>query len=79
MIGATGVEDKLQQNVKDTIQSLRKAGIKTWILTGDKKETAVNAAKIGGLIENHWDKIEIDPENQEEFRNSLNTQMRDVK
>ena len=42
LIGVTGVEDKLQENVSDTIESLRQAGIKIWVLTGDKMETAVN-------------------------------------
>ena len=40
MIGATVVEDKLQDGVPDTIQSLHEANIKVWMLTGDKLETA---------------------------------------
>ena len=39
LIGATAVEDKLQEDVADTLFSLRKAGIKIWVLTGDKQET----------------------------------------
>ncbi|KAJ8890465.1 hypothetical protein PR048_009974 [Dryococelus australis] len=42
LLGATGVEDKLQEGVQETLESLRAAGIKVWILTGDKVETAVN-------------------------------------
>ena len=42
LIGAIGVEDKLQEGVKDTLEALGQAGIKVWILTGDKKETAKN-------------------------------------
>ena len=42
LVGVTAVEDKLQENVSDTIESLRQAGIKIWVLTGDKMETAVN-------------------------------------
>ena len=42
LIGATGVEDKLQEGCATTIQALRRAGIKVWVLTGDKKETAIN-------------------------------------
>lgn len=37
LIGATAIEDKLQDNVKITIERLRSAGIKVWMLTGDKK------------------------------------------
>jgi len=36
----TGVEDNLQDNVADTISSLKQAGVKVWMLTGDKIETA---------------------------------------
>ena len=39
--GATAIEDKLQVGVPDTIANLAKAGIKLWVLTGDKRETAV--------------------------------------
>ena len=42
LIGSTWVEDKLQDNVPGTLQDLRKAGIKVWMLTGDKFETAKN-------------------------------------
>lgn len=38
--GLTGVEDKLQEDVKQTLELLRNAGIKIWMLTGDKIETA---------------------------------------
>ncbi len=42
LIGAVAVEDKLQDRVTETLVRLGTAGIKVWILTGDKKETAVN-------------------------------------
>ncbi|KAM4635236.1 phospholipid-transporting ATPase IC [Polymixia lowei] len=42
MIGATAIEDKLQDGVPQTIAKLAKADIKIWVLTGDKKETAEN-------------------------------------
>lgn len=40
LLGLTGVEDKLQDEVKSTLELLRNAGIKIWMLTGDKVETA---------------------------------------
>ena len=40
LLGLTGVEDKLQNDVKSSIENLRNAGIKIWMLTGDKVETA---------------------------------------
>ncbi|KAG8599188.1 hypothetical protein GDO81_002925 [Engystomops pustulosus] len=42
MLGATAIEDKLQDGVPQTIHTLSKADIKIWVLTGDKKETAEN-------------------------------------
>ncbi|KAM4634801.1 phospholipid-transporting ATPase ID-like isoform 1-T2 [Polymixia lowei] len=42
LLGATAVEDKLQDGVPQTIQKLAKADIKIWVLTGDKQETAEN-------------------------------------
>lgn len=50
LLGATAVEDALQDKVKDTIESLRCAGIMVWVLTGDKVETALNIAKSCGHI-----------------------------
>ncbi|KAH8788465.1 hypothetical protein F5883DRAFT_479211 [Diaporthe sp. PMI_573] len=42
LIGASAVEDKLQQGVPETIAKLREANVKIWMLTGDKRETAIN-------------------------------------
>ncbi|XP_050303253.1 probable phospholipid-transporting ATPase IM isoform X2 [Anthonomus grandis grandis] len=42
LIGATAIEDKLQDGVPGTISNLIMAGIKIWVLTGDKQETAIN-------------------------------------
>ncbi|KAK2749706.1 phospholipid-transporting atpase [Colletotrichum kahawae] len=44
LVGASAVEDKLQDGVPQTIEKLRKASIKIWMLTGDKRETAINIA-----------------------------------
>ena len=50
LIGATAIEDKLQDQVGETISALKNAGIKIWVLTGDKMETAVNIARSCKLI-----------------------------
>ncbi|KAG8453626.1 hypothetical protein GDO86_000310 [Hymenochirus boettgeri] len=42
LLGATAIEDKLQDSVPETIETLVKADIRIWILTGDKQETAIN-------------------------------------
>lgn len=49
--GATGIEDRLQEGVPDTIAALREAGIQLWVLTGDKQETAVNIAYACRLLD----------------------------
>ena len=42
LVGSTAIEDRLQDDVEETIISLKEAGIKIWVLTGDKLETARN-------------------------------------
>ena len=48
-LGVTGIEDKLQQSLKSTIQNLRSGGIKIWMITGDKMETAECIGRSCGL------------------------------
>ncbi|XP_015172643.1 PREDICTED: probable phospholipid-transporting ATPase IF [Polistes dominula] len=48
LLGVTAVEDRLQENVEETLECLRVAGIKVWVLTGDKAETAENIAFLCG-------------------------------
>lgn len=50
LLGVTGVEDKLQEDVKATLELLRNAGIKVWMLTGDKIETATCIAISSKLV-----------------------------
>ncbi|XP_049643871.1 phospholipid-transporting ATPase IK [Suncus etruscus] len=50
LLGVTAIEDKLQDEVPETIQCLKDADIKVWVLTGDKKETAVNIGYACGLF-----------------------------
>lgn len=50
LLGLTGVEDKLQDNVKPTLELLRNSGIKIWMLTGDKVETASCIAVSSKLV-----------------------------
>jgi magnesium-transporting ATPase (P-type) len=52
LLGATAVEDRLQDNVPETINDLQEAGIKIWMLTGDKLETAENIGYSCKLLKN---------------------------
>lgn len=49
VLAVTGVEDLLQEDIKSSIITLKKAGIKVWMLTGDKLETAKNIAVTTGF------------------------------
>ncbi|XP_012865415.1 PREDICTED: probable phospholipid-transporting ATPase IM [Dipodomys ordii] len=50
LLGATAVEDKLQEGVIETVTNLSLANIKVWILTGDKQETAINIGYACNLL-----------------------------
>lgn len=50
LLGATGIEDRLQDGVPGAIRTLLSANIKVWVLTGDKIETAINIGKSSSLI-----------------------------
>ncbi|OQD64221.1 hypothetical protein PENPOL_c008G00605 [Penicillium polonicum] len=57
LIGGTAIEDRLQDGVPDTIQLLADAGIKLWVLTGDKVETAINIGFSCNLLNNNMELI----------------------
>uniref|UniRef100_A0A3Q3E4Q7 Phospholipid-transporting ATPase n=1 Tax=Labrus bergylta TaxID=56723 RepID=A0A3Q3E4Q7_9LABR len=59
LLGATGVEDKLQDKVQETIEALRLAGIKVWVLTGDKSETAVSVSLSCGHFHRTMNILEL--------------------
>uniref|UniRef100_A0A8D0ULQ0 Phospholipid-transporting ATPase n=1 Tax=Sus scrofa TaxID=9823 RepID=A0A8D0ULQ0_PIG len=59
LLGATAIEDKLQDGVPETIFTLNKAKIKVWVLTGDKQETAVNIAYACNIFHDEMDGIFI--------------------
>lgn len=50
LLGSTGIEDRLQEGVPETIANLLSAGINIWVLTGDKPETAINVAYSAKLF-----------------------------
>lgn len=61
-LGATGIEDRLQDGVPETIANLRKAGLQIWVLTGDKQETAVNIAYACKLLDHDEEIITLNAE-----------------
>ncbi|XP_047231171.1 phospholipid-transporting ATPase VA [Girardinichthys multiradiatus] len=65
LLGATGIEDRLQDGVPETIASLRKAGLQIWVLTGDKQETAVNIAYACKLLDPDEEMLTLNADSQE--------------
>jgi len=73
LLGATAIEDKLQEEVPETISALRAAGIKIWMLTGDKFTTAVEIATSCQLIptDHHEQLLPIRGETEHEIMMAL--------
>ncbi|XP_058091688.1 putative phospholipid-transporting ATPase 9 [Magnolia sinica] len=65
LLGATAVEDKLQNGVPECIDKLAQAGIKIWVLTGDKMETAINIGFACSLLRQEMKQIIINLETPE--------------
>eukprot|EP00668_Euglena_longa_P018073 GGOE01022581.1.p1 GENE.GGOE01022581.1~~GGOE01022581.1.p1 ORF type:complete len:1289 (-),score=411.61 GGOE01022581.1:579-4445(-) len=64
LVGATAIEDKLQEGVPATLHHLLQANIKVWMLTGDKLETAINIALACNLIQSHMYVEKITPQEE---------------
>ncbi|TKY73249.1 putative phospholipid-transporting ATPase 9 [Spatholobus suberectus] len=65
LLGATAVEDKLQNGVPECIDKLAQAGIKLWVLTGDKMETAINIGFACSLLRQGMKQIIISSDTPE--------------
>lgn len=82
LLGGTAIEDRLQDGVPDTIALLGEAGIKLWVLTGDKVETAINIGFSCNLLNNDMELINLKvPEDEtgqtpdEEFLATLSNEL----
>ncbi|CAD6211092.1 unnamed protein product [Miscanthus lutarioriparius] len=71
LLGATAIEDKLQDGVPEAIESLRQAGIKVWVLTGDKQETAISIGLSCRLLTQTMHSIIINGSSEVECRRLL--------
>lgn len=60
LLAATAIEDKLQEGVPEAIEKFKRAGIKMWMLTGDKRETAINIGYSCNLIYEYSSVIVLD-------------------
>lgn len=70
-IAVTAVEDKLQDKVPETIKFMREAGVRLWVLTGDKRETAENIGYSANLLDKKMDVVHIRAKNSNECREQL--------
>ncbi|XP_041653365.1 phospholipid-transporting ATPase IA isoform X1 [Cheilinus undulatus] len=71
LLGATAIEDKLQDKVPETIETLMKADIKIWILTGDKQETAINIGHSCKLLTKNMGMLVINEDTLDRTRETL--------
>lgn len=79
LLGATAIEDKLQDGVPDTIHTLQSAGIKIWVLTGDRQETAINIGMSCKLISEDMTLLIVNEDNAEATRDNLSKKLNAIK
>ncbi len=75
LLGATAIEDKLQDGVPDTIHTLQEAGVKIWVLTGDRQETAINIGMSCKLISEDMTLLIVNEESSEGTRTNLGNKL----
>ena len=68
LVGSTAIEDKLQDDVAETIVALKQAGVKVWVLTGDKVETAINIGNSAGLLSKDMDQVVIETADENDIK-----------
>ncbi|GAB0493325.1 hypothetical protein MMPV_004605 [Pyropia vietnamensis] len=70
-LAATAVEDKLQERVPETISALRQAGVRLWVLTGDKRETAENIGYSASLLTSQMEVVHVEGSSPEDVGRQL--------
>lgn len=71
LLGATAIEDRLQDGVPETIHTLQQAGIKVWVLTGDRQETAINIGMSCKLLSEDMMLLIVNEESPEATRDNI--------
>merc|ERR1711892_396393 len=79
LIGATAIEDKLQENVPETIEKLLQADIHVWMLTGDKQITAENIAKSCRLHKDGTELIDVSDDVPTKVRSKITDKLEKLK
>ncbi|KAK3996082.1 hypothetical protein QBC44DRAFT_6552 [Cladorrhinum sp. PSN332] len=79
LLGATAIEDRLQDGVPETIHTLQEAGIKVWVLTGDRQETAINIGMSCKLLSEDMMLLIVNEESAEATRDNIQKKMDAIK
>ena len=79
LLGATAIEDKLQEGVPDTIHTLQQAGIKVWVLTGDRQETAINIGMSCRLITESMNLVIVNENTMLDTKDTLERRLSAIK
>ena len=79
LLGVTAIEDKLQRGVPQTIGKLQRAGIKIWMLTGDKKETAINIGYTCSLVKENSKLVVIEGTSLPAISDSIRNAQKSIK
>ena len=75
LLGATAIEDRLQDGVPETIHTLQTAGIKVWVLTGDRQETAINIGMSCKLLSEDMSLLIVNEQNSSATRANLQNKL----
>ena len=76
LLGSTAIEDQMQDNVAKEINDFIKIGIKLWLLTGDKKDTAISIAFSTKFITHDYKLFDFEnPTSKDEIKNALDSHL----
>lgn len=78
LLGATAIEDKLQDEVGDTIAKIKESGVKVWVLTGDKIETAINIGYSCRLLSDDLIQMQVTESTPEALNASLDEKLKQI-
>ncbi|XP_018563796.1 probable phospholipid-transporting ATPase VD isoform X2 [Anoplophora glabripennis] len=78
LLGTTGIEDRLQEGVPETLSALLAAGIVVWVLTGDKPETAINIAYSAKLFSPQMELLKLMARSKEAAETTIHCYLAEI-
>lgn len=79
LLGATAIEDRLQDGVPETIHTLQQANIKVWVLTGDRQETAINIGMSSKLLSEDMTLLIVNEEDAAATRDNIQKKLEAIR